>query len=358
LLVTKYAGDPVLGIVKQLDFGAFQHAAELYVGLLAGTILLIATNAGIIGVSRLTYSMGQHRQMPEIVRRLHPRFKTPYVAIIAFACIASLAILPGQADFLGKVYAFGAMLSFTIAHMSVIALRWKHPEYERTYRGPGLVMFRDHEVPIFAVIGFLGTFAAWLTVFGRDKLVFLGGLIWVGLGLAMYATYRHRIGLTLTESSSIVTPKAIVEHEVEYDSILVVFEDGAFSEEAVQTAVKMATRRRRGVHVLVTITVPASAPVNAVLPAAESAANSAIDRARVVGGRRVSGHWEKVRAGEAGRRIVHEAEEINARAIVIPVKRDSAGSLFSSAVQKVLSDRPCRVIITTGDPNPKLAEVS
>ena len=59
-----FAGDPILGVVKQLDLGFFQQPGELYVGLLAATILLIATNAGIIGVSRLVYSMGIHRQVP------------------------------------------------------------------------------------------------------------------------------------------------------------------------------------------------------------------------------------------------------------------------------------------------------
>ena len=56
---------------------------------------------GLIGVSRLTYSMGQHRQLPEALRALHPRFRTPYVAIVVFGPIACLAIVPGQADFLG-----------------------------------------------------------------------------------------------------------------------------------------------------------------------------------------------------------------------------------------------------------------
>ena len=60
-----YAGDPILGVVKQIDLGALQHAAEIYVGMLAATILFIATNAGIIGVSRLVYSMGIHRQVPD-----------------------------------------------------------------------------------------------------------------------------------------------------------------------------------------------------------------------------------------------------------------------------------------------------
>ena len=70
-----YAGDPILGVVKQLDLGRLQGAGELYVGILAATILIIATNAGIIGVSRLVYSMGLHRQMPDRLRQLHPQVR-------------------------------------------------------------------------------------------------------------------------------------------------------------------------------------------------------------------------------------------------------------------------------------------
>src|SRR5881227_3144318 len=129
-LAGEFAGDPILGVVRNLHLGALQHPAEIYVGILAATILFIATNAGLIGVSRLTYSMGQHRQLPEILRQLHPRFRTPYIAIIVFGLVACLTIIPGQADFLGTMYAFGAMMSFTIAHISVIALRMKEPSRE------------------------------------------------------------------------------------------------------------------------------------------------------------------------------------------------------------------------------------
>src|SRR5881227_2677602 len=138
-LATTYAGDPILGVVKNIDLGVLQGPAEVYVGILAATILFIATNAGLIGVSRLTYSMGQHRQLPERLRQLHPRFRTPYIAIGVFGAVAALTILPGKATFLGTVYAFGAMLSFTIAHISVIALRMKEPDEERPYRGPGTI---------------------------------------------------------------------------------------------------------------------------------------------------------------------------------------------------------------------------
>ena len=131
-----FAGDPVLGIVKHLHLGAFQQAGEIYVGLLAATILFIAANAGIIGVSRLVYSMGLHRQVPDQLRQLHPRFSTPWIGILVFGAIACLTLIPGKADFLGNLYAFGAMLSFTIAHLAVIRLRVKEPD-RRAARSAG-----------------------------------------------------------------------------------------------------------------------------------------------------------------------------------------------------------------------------
>ncbi len=158
--------------------------------------------------------------------------------------------------------------------------------------------------------------------------------------------YRRRQGLSLTETHKVVMPKPVVEHEVEYESVLVAFEDGVYSPEAISTAVRLAARRRRGIHVLVTITVPPNSPIDAVLPEQETRAASLIDSARVRGGRRVTGHWEKVRPGQAGRRIVEEAKDIRARAIVmaLPPRRTGA-SLFGKTLETVLAERPCRVII-------------
>ena len=116
-----------------MDLGPFQGVGELYVGLLAATILFLATNAGIIGVSRLVYSMGIHRQMPDALRRLHPRFRTPWIGIVVFSAFAIVVMLPGQEEFLGAIYSFGALLSFTMAHASVFALRIKLPDFPRPY---------------------------------------------------------------------------------------------------------------------------------------------------------------------------------------------------------------------------------
>jgi basic amino acid/polyamine antiporter, APA family len=341
-----YADDPILGVVKNIDLGSLARPAEIYVGILAATILFIATNAGMIGVSRLTYSMGQYRQLPEGLRRLHPKFRTPYIAIILFGLVACITILPGQADFLGTIYAFGAMLSFTIAHMSVVALRVKHPDAERPWRGPGNFEFRGRDLPLFAIFGGLGTAIAFVVVTILNLKTLVAGSIWLALGLATYVLYRRRQGLPLTETHKIVLPKPAVEHEVEYESVLVAFEDGNYSADAVATAARLAARRRRGIHVLVTITVPPNSPIDAEMPDAEERAQAAIDSARVLGGRRVTGHWNKVRPGQAGRRIVEEAREISARAVVMTLPpRRTGSSLFGKTLETVLAERPCRVII-------------
>src|SRR4051795_12686130 len=314
-LATTYAGDPILGVVKNIDLGFLQQPADVYLGGLGATILFIATNAGLIGVSRLTYSMGQHRQLPEQLRKLHPRFRTPYIAIIVFGAIAALTIVPGKATFLGTVYAFGAMLSFTIAHISLIALRMKEPDRERPYRMPFEVHVRGRPVPLPAILGGLGTGIAWVVVTVLNISTLIAGTVWLALGIATYVLYRRNQGLSLTQTTKIVDPKPVVEREVEYQSVLVAFENEQYSPEAVATAVKLAARRRAGIHVLVTISVPASAPIDAALPEQERRAQSTIDSARVLGRRRVTGHWEKVRAGEAGRRIGQGARGVGAGGI-------------------------------------------
>src|SRR5204862_2242196 len=131
-----FQNDPVLGLVEHLGIhGATLSVLKVYVGILAATILFIATNAGIIGASRITYSMATYRQLPAAFRRLHPKFKTPWLSLVVFAGFVSIAVLlPGRTTFLSTMYSFGAMLSFTVAHAAVIQLRRKRSGEELAFR--------------------------------------------------------------------------------------------------------------------------------------------------------------------------------------------------------------------------------
>ena len=109
--------------------------------------------------------MASYRQLPEIFRRLHPRFKTPWLSLIVFAGFVSIIVLlPGKTDFLGTMYSFGAMLSFTVAHASVIQLRRRYPDDELAFRARPNLRFRGVSWPLFAFFGGLATALAWLVV--------------------------------------------------------------------------------------------------------------------------------------------------------------------------------------------------
>jgi len=341
-----FAGDPILGVVKQIDLGPLQSAGELYVGLLAATILFIATNAALIGVSRLVYSMGIHRQVPDALRRLHPRFRTPWIGILVFGAAAIVTLLPGQAEFLGYMYAFGAMLSFTIAHVAVIRLRRTAAGADRPYRGPGNVRVRGYDLPLFAVFGGLGTSIAFAVTAVLHPEVAAAGFAWLALGVVLYVAYRRRVGLDLVSTVKVAIPQPVVDHEAEYDSVLVPLVDGRYDEHVMATAAKLAARRRRGIHVLAMVTVPNALEIDAPLPEAEAQASSVIEQAKIQAGRRVSGHTERIRAGQAGRRIVEEATAMRAAAIVMELPRRVAGaSVFGKTLETVLTERPCRVVI-------------
>ena len=237
----------MLGLVKNLDLHGFAlHSLEIYVGLLAATILLVATNAGVIGASRITYAMATYRQLPEVFRRLHPRFKTPWLAIVVFAGIASIAvILPGQTKFLGTMYSFGAMLSFTIAHAAVVALRVRHPDEELVYRARPNLRFRGIDWPLFALVGGLGTGIAFLVVVVQEETTRWVGLGWLALGFAVYAVYRLRVA-RIPLRQTVRLPAIVLGLEVEFRTILVPVLRTAESEEALVAAARLATSVGRG----------------------------------------------------------------------------------------------------------------
>jgi APA family basic amino acid/polyamine antiporter len=353
-----FAGDPVLGVVKQLHLGVFQVPGEIYVGLLAATILIIATNAGIIGVSRLVYSMGIHRQLPDRLRGLHPRYGTPWIGILLFGGIACLTLIPGKADFLGNMYAFGAMLSFTIAHISVIRMRLTMPDARRPFRGPGSVQIGGRDLPVFAIVGGVGTGLAFVVVTFLHLAVAAAGIGWLLIGAVVYPLYRRSQGLDLSTTTKIAVPKPVVDHEAEYESVLLALDGSTYSPGAMATAAKVAARRRRGIHVIVPIVVPTSSPITASLPELEAAAQEIIEQAKLQGGRRVTGRYEKVRAGQAGRLIVNEAKETATKVIVMALPPRKGSTVFGKTVETVLAERPCRVIVQH-DPNevPVLPEV-
>jgi len=166
------------------------------IAVLAGTILLIATNAGIIGISRLAFSQGSHGLVPPALSRVHSKFKTPYISIIVFCLIAIVILLPGffATDVfanMGALYAVGSLLAFMFAHASIIGLRIRKPEMERPFKVGWNIRIKGREIPISSIIG-LSTSTIWIIILITQPYSRWVGLGWMFLGIIIYIFLQRR----------------------------------------------------------------------------------------------------------------------------------------------------------------------
>jgi APA family basic amino acid/polyamine antiporter len=344
-----FAGDPVLGIVKHLHLGALQSAGEIYVGLLAATILFIATNAGIIGASRLIYSMGLHRQVPDRLSRLHPRFSTPWIGILLFGGVACLTIIPGQAQFLGNMYAFGAMLSFTVAHVSVIRLRIKEPDRPRPYRGPGTLRVAGRELPLFAVLGGIGTGLAFVTVTLLHLAVAVAGVLWLAFGMTLYIVYRRRHGLDLRTTTRAPHHERPPDFEqLEYKTALVPIFGDDVSASALKGAAKLIGREGV-VYAIYVLPVPSQLSLEEGLEEEEAEGRSVLESARIQARRAgIKIHTGLIRTRNPGAALVEEAERVGSDVLYwSTIHAPSGEQRIGPTATYLLSKRPCRIIIET-----------
>jgi APA family basic amino acid/polyamine antiporter len=344
-----FAGDPVLGIVKHLHLGALQSAGEIYVGLLAATILFIATNAGIIGASRLVYSMGLHRQVPDRLSRLHPRFSTPWIGILVFGGVACLTIIPGRAEFLGNMYAFGAMLSFTAAHLSVIRLRIKEPDRPRPYRGPGTLRIAGRELPLFAVLGGIGTGLAFVTVTLLHLAVAVAGVLWLAFGMALYVVYRKRHGLDLRTTTRAPRHERPPDFEqLEYKIALVPIFGDDVSASALKGAAKLIGRQGV-VYAIYVLPVPSQLSLEEGLEEEEAEGRSVLESARIQARRAgIKIHTALIRTRNPGAALVEEAERVGSDVLYWSTLHAPSGEQrIGPTATYLLSKRPCRIIIET-----------
>ena len=344
-----FSGDPVLGIVKHLNLGPLQAAGEIYVGLLAATILFIAANAGIIGVSRLVYSMGLHRQLPDRLARLHPRYSTPWIGILLFGGIACLTIIPGEAVFLGNIYAFGAMLSFSVAHLSVIRLRVTDPERERPYRGPGTLRVAGLELPLFALVGLFGTGLAFVAVTFLHLDVALAGIAWLSLGIVVYVNYRKQQGLDLTTTSRIARPERPPDfEELAYRTALVPIFGEDISAGALTRAAKLIGEHGV-VYAVFVLSVPSQLSLEAGLEEEEAQGRAVLESARIQARRvGVEIHSGLIRTRNPGAALVQEVERVGADVVYWSALHAPAGEQgIGPTAAYLLSKRPCRVIVET-----------
>ena len=345
-----FQNDPVLGIIEHLGLPtALTHILRYYVGVLAATILFIATNAGLIGISRLSWSLAEHRQLPSIFSHLHPRYRTPWFTIITFSVFAGILLIPGQTAFLGNLYSFGAMLSFTTAHAAVIALRFKQPELERPYRMPWNIPIRGRQLPLTAVIGGLGTFAAWVSVMALHVDARYVGTGWMIVGLVGYVIYRRRQGMDLLSHYKLPRherPAFFVE--LDYRSAIVPIFGTDVDASALRAAAKLVGEGAL-VEAIYVLRVPNQLSLDSGLEREQRRGLGVLESAKVTG--RKAGlkvQTRLIRTRNPGAAIVEEAERSSAEIIYLGTAHAPPSErALGPTASYLLAHRPCRVVIET-----------
>jgi APA family basic amino acid/polyamine antiporter len=202
-LASEWARDPVAGIAAHIPLTLISDVLKPLIAVLAGSILLIATNAGLIGISRLAFSLGSHKLQPAALSKVHTRFKTPYISIILFSLVAIVILIPGffggqVFENMGALYAFGSLLAFMFAHASILSLRARKPDMERPFKLGWNIRVWGRELPITAIIGLISTFGIWIIILITQPYCRWVGIIWMVIGLIVYCIYRWRSHLPLT----------------------------------------------------------------------------------------------------------------------------------------------------------------
>ena len=369
----RFLNAPMIGVVMHVHPHWLEETLKYLVAGLATVTLLAAANSAMLGLSRLAYSLSTNRQIPSGLGRLHPTRSTPYVLIILAGVIAAGLVVPEDLDFLVGIYAFGAMLAFTIAHLSICRLRYTEAERDRPYKIPLSVRFRGAELPLPAVLGAFVSAVGWVAVMIVHEPARYVGLGWMLGGLALYVIYRRADETSLFKRVT-VSPKALQvepQHDRDYGSVLVPLFGTELDDDIVQTAALLVSSEptdeaaidNATIEALWIFTIPMALPLDASLPDSQiKHARQVLARAKAVA-EEYSGvevATATVRTRRAGYAIVDEAKRRGVEAIVLGAEEPSSirgggrlggrggplESYVGDVTKYVVRKAHCRVIVT------------
>ncbi len=380
-LGNKFVEEPVLGVVSAYHPAWLADLMRWIVALVAAPVLFWAASTSMLGVSRHIYTLAINRQIPSWLGKLSKRHATPYVAIVISGVIAIGLVAPTDVKLLAGIYAFGATLAITIAHVSIVRMRIRAPEMRRPFRIPWSVPWRGAELPAPAIFAALVSGLAFLSVLAyHDTARWVGGG-WMAFGLVFYVVYRKVFeGTTLTKRVS-VTERALTKQvpEASFRRTLVPVFGTKLDDDIVATAGRLAAAEQEesgnevedaSVALVYVIAVPLTLPLNAELPPEiEEEAQRALARAKEVGEEYedVDVGSEVVRSREVGAGIIEAARRYGSEAIVMgaePPTKIRGGAVLGgigaprraevgAATEYVLKKAPCRVLLTAPPETPE-----
>lgn len=369
-LATRYQETPLIGVAEGFSQAWLRDGFRYLIAAVAIFTLVAGANSAMLGFSRLSYSLSTNRQIPRFLGRLEPGRLTPWILILLAALGAGALAFTRDLQFLLGLYAFGALLGLTLAHLSIIRLRFRDPDAVRPYSVPLNVRVGTVSLPVPSVIGALLGAAIWVSVVVTHPGARVVGTAWLVAGIVFYVAYRKVTGKPLFRLVHVSAEALMKEpEEVEYGSILVPVTGTPLDDDIMQTAGRLASdegaegdsSELSQIEAVWFFEVPMSLPIDARLPEKEvDRASAALDHARRVGEEYegVMVATAKLRTRSVGEGIVAEARRRGVQAIVLAAEEPSRlaggtrlGGNYSERfvgpmTRYVLANAHCPVILT------------
>jgi len=149
-------------------------------------IMLSAALTGYISFSRLTYMLSDERLLPRRLAIVHPRFRTPYVALIIAYIVSLLFIAPGDLKFIIEVYAIASLINYLLVSLSLGVLE-RRGRLHGGFKSP-----RIAGTPVTTIIGaVLISFGIVLSLVERYHVLWILAF-WLLLGILPYGVRASR----------------------------------------------------------------------------------------------------------------------------------------------------------------------
>ncbi len=142
---------------------------------------LSTMNSCVAAPPRYLYSMARDGLLPQFLCKVHPKYKTPYIAIIIVGLLAFALVSTNSIHYVAFLSLFTDLLYYVIGIAAALGLRKKFPSIKRPYMAKGVII----GVPIFMIL-----YIIMMTQL--DTTATISGIVWSAIGLAIYLFYGKR----------------------------------------------------------------------------------------------------------------------------------------------------------------------